>query len=570
MHNAGFVRRLALAVLLISTPVLGAPLGEALDTHMSRLEAFGFSGSLLVAKEGQILLNKGYGFADADRKVPFTNETAFDIGSITKQFTAAAILKLEMQGQLSVQDPISKWFEGVPEDKKTITLHHLLTHSAGLEDVFGGDYEVMPRDELVKKALGSKLLWSPGTRYRYSNAGYSLLAAIVERASGQPYESYLRENLWLPAKMTRTGYRLLEKGPLAHGVRAGKDWGTPLDHAWAPDGPWWNLRGNGGILSTTGDLYKWHQALDGEAILSKEAKAKLFTPHVPEDEEGRSHYGYGWAIFKTSRGTRLIAHNGGNGIFNADFRRYVDEGIVVIIGSNRDDFLSIPAVGPITRLIFAAEYQPPPAVSKVDPSATRRFAGSYILPTGGRLTVAAAESPSGWRGVRISPEGTDAFLLLAGGGAAEENAEREKRLMAALERSRKGEFEPLSEVFGAPLAEITDQSKSTWNRLEEKYGAFRSLELLGTVSAGGRPATWVSVHHEKGTTLIEHGWDGPTVALVRLREESPGGLFLPESDRAFVSYDPRSGAVMRLRFDPAKETLVLATTAGEVKAERGN
>lgn len=571
MPNAGFVERFVVAALLVTvSPAVGVPLADALDTHMSRLEAFGFSGSLLVAKDGQIVLNKGYGFADADRKVPFTSGTAFCIGSITKQFTAGAIVKLEMQGKLSVQDPISKWFEGVPEDKKAVTLHHLLTHSSGLEDVFGGDYEVMPRDELVKKALASKLLWPPGTRYRYSNAGYSLLAAIVEIASGQPYERYLRDNLWLPAGMTRTGYLLQEKGPLARGVRDGKDWGTPLDHAWAPDGPWWNLRGNGGVLSTTGDLYKWHQALEGDAIFSKEAKAKIFTPHVPEDEEGRSYYGYGWAIFKTPRGTRLIAHNGGNGIFNADFRRYVDEGIVVIVGSNRDDFLSIPAVGPITRLIFNAEYQPPPTVVKADPAAVHRFAGSYTLPSGGRLNVAAAESPSGWPGVKISPEGKDAFLLLAGGGAAEDNAERERRLMAALEQSRKGSFEPLAQVFGAPLAEITEQAKSSWSRMEEEHGAFRSLELLGTVNAGGRLATWIAAHHERGTVLIEHGWDGPTVAMVRLREDPPGGLFLPESDTGFASYDPRSGAVTRLRFDSTQETLTLGVATVEVKAKRGS
>src|SRR5688572_19894399 len=137
---------------------------------MSRLEAYGFSGSLLVAKGGEVILDRGYGFADAQRKTPFTAETAFDIGSITKQFTAAAILKLEMQGKLGVSDPISKWLEGVPEDKKGITLHHLLTHSAGLEDVFGGDYDEMPRDRLAKAALGSKLLWAPSTRYQYSNA----------------------------------------------------------------------------------------------------------------------------------------------------------------------------------------------------------------------------------------------------------------------------------------------------------------------------------------------------------------------------------------------------------------
>ncbi len=551
------------------TAVVHGPLGEKLDVHMSRLEAYGFSGALLVAKGGEVVLQKGYGFADADRKAPFTADTAFDIGSITKQFTAAAIVKLEMQGKLTVQDPIGKWFDGVPDDKKAITLHHLLTHSSGMDDVFGDDYDEMPRDELVKQALASKLLWAPGGadgRYQYSNAGYSLLGAVVEKASGQPYEIYLKENLWKPAGMTRTGYRLQEPGPLARGVRDGKDWGTPLDHAWAPEGPWWNLRANGGVISTVGDLYKWNQALEGEAILSKEAKAKLFTPHVAEGEEGSSHYGYGWAIFKTPRNTRLIAHNGGNGIFNADFRRYVDEGIVVIIGSNRSDFPSIPAVGPLTRLIFAADYTPPPAVVKLDPADLQKLAGTYTLPTGGNLILTLTESPTGWPGITLTPEGKDAFLLLAGGGA-EASADRETRLLAALEKSRKGDFAPLAETFDVPLERVKARGQETMARMESENGPFKSFELLGTVDRGGRLSTWIRLHHEKGSVLMEYAWDGPVVAQYREHEKAPGGVFLPESGSTFASYDLRSGAVSRVGVEGGG--LVLRVAGGEVRAMRG-
>lgn len=556
MPNTCFASILVLALAL-------TPLGEKLDTHMSRLEAYGFSGSLLVAKGGEVILDKGYGFADAERKVPFTADTAFDIGSITKQFTAAAILKLEMQGKLGVSDPISKWFEGVPEDKKGITIHHLLTHSAGLEDVFGGDYEEMPRDRIVKVALESKLLWAPGTRYQYSNAGYSLLGAIVELASGKPYEEYLRENLWKPAGMTRTGYRLQEKGPLAHGVDADGDWGTPVDKAWAPDGPWWNLRANGGVLSTTGDLYKWHRALEGDAILSKEAKAKMFTPHMPEDEEGSSHYGYGWAIFETPRKTRLIAHNGGNGIFHADFRRYVDDGVVLIIGSNRQDFRSIPAVGPITRLIFDADYTPPPAVVKAAPG---RHAGSYALPSGGKIHVQALESPSGWPGLTLMPEGKDAFQTLAG-GLADGMADREKRLMDAYVQARKGELGPLAEVFGVPLAQLAERNQRTWSNLEARRGKFQSFELLGTLSRNGRSATWIEARFERGKALFENSWAGPNVGFVQIRDKPPGAaLYLPESETSFVSYDAARGETARIAFEDG--VLVLRAAGGEVRAKK--
>src|SRR5262249_23190544 len=155
----------------------------------------------------------------------------------------------------------------------------------------------------------------PGSRFKYSNVGYSLLAAIVEIASGGPYEKYLRRTCWLPAGMEHTGYVSpgWDKSLLAHAYRKDEtDWGTPLDHLWDNDGPYWNLKGNGGILSTMDDMYRWTQALQGDKILPEEWKKKLYTPHMAEGPAAKSHYGYGWAIAKTSRGTRLIAHNGGN------------------------------------------------------------------------------------------------------------------------------------------------------------------------------------------------------------------------------------------------------------------
>ena len=195
MLNACFaIKALILAALTAAAPA--SELGVKLDAHMSRLEAYGFSGSLLVAKGGEMILNKGYGFADALGKVPFTSDTAFDVGSITKQFTAAAILKLEMQGKLSVSDPISKWFEGVPEDKKGITLHHLLTHSAGLEDIFGGDYDEMPRERLVKTALDSKLLWAPGPRWARDTNTRTRVTACSPRSWSWPPENLTNPTSW--------------------------------------------------------------------------------------------------------------------------------------------------------------------------------------------------------------------------------------------------------------------------------------------------------------------------------------------------------------------------------------
>lgn len=337
-------------------------LNEKIDEYMKRVTSQGFSGALLVAKDGKVVLSKGYGMANRERGIPNTDETVFTIGSITKQFTGAAILKLQMMGKLSVTDPITKYFDNVPADKSAITLHHLLTHTAGFPGAIGDDFDPIPKDEFVRLAMNTELRRRPGELYEYSNVGYSLLGAIVELVSGKSYESFLHEHLFKPAGMNKTGYLLPQwkKEDLAHGYRGDKDWGTLRDRPWAEDGPGWHLRANGGILSTVGDMYKWHLALEGNRILSEEAKIAYYKPHVPEGEDASSYYGYGWAIFTTPRNTKLIAHNGGNTIFAADFLRYIDEDVVVIALSNTAGKPAWKVSRVIARIAFGEDYELPP------------------------------------------------------------------------------------------------------------------------------------------------------------------------------------------------------------------
>jgi CubicO group peptidase (beta-lactamase class C family) len=332
-------------------------LGAKLDGHLAQIVPKGFSGAFLIAKNGKVLLEKGYGLANRENKTSYAPETVFDIGSITKQFTGAAILKLEMQGKLSTTDKIGTYFKDAPPDKANITLHQLLTHSAGLIDLLGGDYDKLSREDMIRGAFASKLLFAPGERYEYSNLGYSLLAAIIEMTSRQSYERYLHENLFKPAGMKRTGYSIPKWKPqtVAAGYRSDNtNWGTPLDKLWDKDQPFWNLRGNGGILSTVGDLYKWHLALSGEKILSKAAKDKYTTPHVAEQAAGKSFYGYGWVTQKTKRGTTLVSHDGGNAVFYALFRRYVDEDTVIIMASNAPLKPVAKEIAEVSQIVFEA------------------------------------------------------------------------------------------------------------------------------------------------------------------------------------------------------------------------
>lgn len=357
-----------LLALVVAAAAAAAPatpaLGQKLDAW---LVAADFRGSVLVSKGGTVLVRKGYGMADRENGVPYDASTVFDVGSITKQFTAAAILKLEMQGKLHVEDPISKYFPEAPDDKRAITLHQLLTHTSGLESDFAGDYDPVSRDEYVKRIFASKLRSKPGEEFYYANAGYSLLGALIEKLTGVTYEKSLRENLFLPAGMKDTGYKLPGWPPakIAVGYKDGKRWGRITEKPWADDGPYWALRANGGIHSTLDDMLRWHTALSGTTILSAAAKTKMYTRHAREGAGADTYYGYGWSIGESAWGTLLIEHNGGNGTYFADFLRYPDDDLVVILSTNdsqvrggrisqalarlaHGDDVPVPKPGPVT------------------------------------------------------------------------------------------------------------------------------------------------------------------------------------------------------------------------------
>jgi CubicO group peptidase (beta-lactamase class C family) len=292
-------------------------------------------GSVVVARAREMVICEGLGSADEEAKIAAGCDTVYDIASMTKQFTAAGILKLRMMGRIELTDPISEYLGPVPDDKRTITLHHLLTHSAGLRESLGGDYERLSRDQMVKAALESELVSTPGEEYHYSNVGFSLLAALIEIASGQGYEEFSAANLFALAGMTRTGYVLPAWNPDEVAVEydnRGRPQGRPFDRPWDTDGPYWNLRGNGGLLSTARDLFSWHQALLGHQILDQGAKAVLFKPHVAE-VEGDSYYGYGWVIASTSIGA-VAWHNGGNGLSYGEILRSLDGSVMVFWVSN--------------------------------------------------------------------------------------------------------------------------------------------------------------------------------------------------------------------------------------------
>jgi len=296
----------------------------------------GLSGIVAIKRPNQEILYKCIGYSDQDKLIENDQNTVFDIGSLTKQFTGAAILRLEMSGKLSVEDSLIQYFPEIPDDKKGITIHHLLTHSSGFPIRIGSDFENLHKDEFLNRAFSTTLLFPPGAKFGYSHLGYSLLGVLIEKISGTSYERFLKENLFDPSGMNSTGYVLhdWELSKVANGYRNCKNWGKPMDLSWGQEGPYWNLKANAGLLSTAADLMAWHSALEGNDILDEAAKTKFFKKHMRESDNSSSYYSYGWVINTSRRGTKAFAHDAGNGKFFSDWINYPQEQVSILVLMN--------------------------------------------------------------------------------------------------------------------------------------------------------------------------------------------------------------------------------------------
>ena len=554
------------AVRAQSREIVSGEIGRRTDDFLRRLVPFGFSGAVLIAKDGEIVLKKGYGFADREEKVAYTADMVSCIGSVTKQFTGAAILKLEMMGKLKTDDPISKYLPGVPADKAGITIHHLMTHTAGFSgDLGGSDEEPISRDDLVARVLAAPLASKPGERFEYSNEGFSLAGAIIERLSGQKYEAFLREHLFLPADMSETGY-VMAKWPtskLPVGYRAdGSRWGRVYRNGWLTDEPGWFLTANGGIHASLDDLYRWHLALERSKIFSPEAVRKFQQGFAPA-LGGREQYGYGWGVSTTRRGTKAVTHNGGNGFIFTDFRRYVDEGVVIIAMTNQP---VIPAtlLAPRDLESLAFGDRPPTAVpALVDvPRASREpYAGTYRLASGGQVTIAVHAD-----GLTLSSNDPALYALQNGLTAPGERfAAEETKTRPIVEASAKGDFKAIFDAFDddRPFDVVRGNQTKMWQQMRSEFGEYVGYDILGTGTIQGDPAVAVRVRFERGAQVLRYAW-GPRRLLGFIMDRAGGGApVLLQAERAdsYVKFDYRQPAnTVHVAFKGGQATVTVGKT----------
>lgn len=340
-----------------ATPaVVDGELGKALDEAVAKIDVAdgGFCGVVLVATQGKVVLEKGYGVADAAEPRAMPPDALYDWASVSKQFTAAAVLKLieasrmddaalkklgvkklgeamkdKKWRKLGLDDPLSRFFPEAPKDKAAVTLRQLLNHTSGIERGFKPEwkFDASNRDSLIACILGLPMVSKPGRNWEYNNAAYSFVAALIEKVSGMTFEEFCGELLFQPAGMasaTMIGAKGLDLSRVPKIARGAGFTDLPGNYAFAYGNQLsWGYRGCGGVVASTRDLFQWDRALRGGKLLSKESLEQLYAP-------GLQDYALGWRVRKVGGGVR-VEHGGDVRGVSTYFLRHLDKDYVVAL-----------------------------------------------------------------------------------------------------------------------------------------------------------------------------------------------------------------------------------------------
>lgn len=332
--------------------------------------------SVAVVKDGKVVLAKGYGMANLELRVPATDETVYQLASVTKTFTATAVMLLVRDGKLSLDDKVTEKLSGLPSSWGGVTVRHLLNHTSGIKSYtsvkgFGEtsrkDYS---RREIIELVAKEPLEFEPGERWAYCNTGYFLLGMLIEEASGKPYADFMAERVFRPTGMDRT--RVNDLHAIIPNRAQGYQWdGKELRNGEyvSPTQPF----AAGALVSTVGDLVKWDAALSDHKLIDEATQDRMWQP--TKLSKGEAGYGYGWSVGKAN-GHRMISHGGGIPGFSTELARFVDDKLTVIVLSNADG----GHAGQLARGIaghFVPELAEKPLapIDDPDPKTTERLRG---------------------------------------------------------------------------------------------------------------------------------------------------------------------------------------------------
>ncbi|MDJ1472113.1 serine hydrolase domain-containing protein [Xanthocytophaga flava] len=453
------MQKINLAILMalgMLWPVFSQTIPQKLDKLINAYTQLNqFNGTVLIAKNGKILLKKGYGYQNIQAKTPCTTETIYQIASVTKTFTSALILKLAEQKKLTLSDKLSRFYPNLPHGD-SITIEHLLTHTSGISNISLDTTEInkeenkLANESIMINALmkGPALEFAPGSNWNYSNLGYALLGYIIQKVTELSYYDALRHYIFQPLQMTHSGFDFIHltdthkaTGYYTYPTRSKSEVATILDSA----GPF----AAGAIYSTVGDLYKWHEGLQDNQVISKASQEKAYTAY-------RNRYGYGW-IVDSLFNTRIVSHSGDIWGFKTNFTRVPTDDICIVLLSNIEDNERLTT---ITNKILSILYQWPyslPSPSKpaiqLSVESLRQYTGIYKVD----LKYSNAMSPEV---LEIKLEGT-------------------KLIAQASRHSRKGpqfEITPLTgkhfilKEIGAELEVVRDNKGKLYQLFSDQFG----------------------------------------------------------------------------------------------------
>jgi CubicO group peptidase (beta-lactamase class C family) len=556
-----------------SAQVAGAQ-GKIIDNYLQRLSGFGYSGTVLVSVNGKIILRKGYGFANREEHILNQPETVFDIGSLAKNLSAAAILRLEADGKLQVEDPISKFLLDLPADKQSITVHQLLTHTSGVTGPEHG-YQVIDKREAIRGIVAAPLKFKPGSKWEYSNAGYILLAAVIESASGESYQEYMVRNIFRPAGMSSTGFwgAKLPHSP-SRLIAKGYDELSVVADPQKLSGDTWNDMGGGQIVSTVDDLYRWQQSLEHNRVLPRTGLKKMLTPvmtDAPSDTYFTNSYGCGIWAQTLPDGTHRFHHGGDFLGFSSQMTWLPERKTVITALCNvRIELYPVHrrADRTIPEILAGAKVPEPPSYIELPAPELNRFAGTYTLPTGGQLTL--YRSPGG---LAIGGDGQDATILLDGNYDQEDRltatGEATGRLLTSLLRREN------SSLAAVGLGDLDTQHdiRRELDSLGNGLGAFKKVSVVGTYVGGllGKfNETLLKVEFERGNEYYRVQWNGKEVAGTDLRcpHLAASTLLQPRSAFELVGWNIITLKEFSLRFDPTFRSITVRSGSRRAIAQR--
>jgi CubicO group peptidase (beta-lactamase class C family) len=402
------------------TPPSDAAIGSRVDEYMqAEMRVNGFSGTILLARKGTPVIAKGYGLANAEWDIPNTPQTKFRLGSITKQFTAMAVMQVQQQGKLKVQDGICQYLSPCPDTWKPVTIHHLLTHTSGIPSYTNFptymSTMMMPKtvDDMVASFRDLPLEFEAGSQYKYDNSGYFLLGVLLEKVTGKSYEDVLRDQIFAPLGMKDTGYdrsnAILPKRASGYARQGSRIVNAAYLDMVQPFAA-------GALYSTVEDLLKWDQALYTDRLLPDADRASMFTAF-------KNNYAYGWSAPPPSPqtfGRRFVQHGGGINGFSTMIIRLPDDRVTSIALSNHQQAQTGRIARDLVAITLGEPYQVAVerTVAKVDPKLYDAYVGQYQIAPAFVLTVTREgdrlmTQATGQQKLELFPESETKFFLRA-------------------------------------------------------------------------------------------------------------------------------------------------------------